>query len=56
MQSNIIKQSNLIYIEELSAGDQVFKLKIIDIIKYELPIGIAVFEKKLIDKKLNEAA
>jgi len=47
---------NLSYINALSGGDKAFKLKLISIVKEELPQEIEVYERNIKLKKFKEAA
>jgi HPt (histidine-containing phosphotransfer) domain-containing protein len=51
-----MEQPNFSYIDELSGGDEVFKQKLITIIKTEFPEEKAVYFKNIESKKFKEAA
>ena len=51
-----MEQSNLDYIKKLSGDNAEFKKKLIDIIKYELPLEIVAYEKFIEEQKLVNAA
>ena len=51
-----MEQPNFSYIDELSGGDEVFKQKLISIIKTEFPEEKAVYFKNIESKNFKEAA
>jgi len=51
-----MEKPNLSYIDALSGGDDVFKLKLISIVKEELPQEIAIYEENIKLKNFKEAA
>lgn len=51
-----MEQPNLSYIDALSGGDKAFKLKLISIVKEELPLEIEVYQKNIKLKNFKEAA
>ena len=51
-----MEQPNLSYIEELSAGDLLFKNKLITIVKEELPEEIKIYNENIKEGLLKEAA
>lgn len=52
----MMETPNLKYIEQLSDGDTLFKQKLIDILKKELPEEYAEFQKNFEDKNFIKSA
>ncbi|WP_421889350.1 Hpt domain-containing protein [Marinoscillum sp.] len=50
------QEPNFSYIESLSAGDQAFQKRLLEVLKAELPVEIADFESFIKDNKLHKAA
>ena len=51
-----MEQPNFSYIDQLSRGDDVFKQKLLDIIKIEFPEEKSIYLKNIESRKLKEAA
>lgn len=51
-----MKQPNLAYIKNLSKEDGVFAKKLIDIIKFELPVEKELYEKNINSRNFKKAA
>lgn len=51
-----MEKANLSYINELSGGDEIFKQKLINIVKQELPQEASQYYNLLEDKNLPELA
>ncbi|WP_282124232.1 Hpt domain-containing protein [Algibacter mikhailovii] len=51
-----MEQPNFSYIDQLSRGDDVFKQKLLDIIKIEFPEEKAIYLKNIESRKFKEAA
>lgn len=51
-----MEQPNFSYIDQLSSGDDVFKQKLLDIIKIEFPEEKAIYLKNIESRKFKEAA
>lgn len=51
-----MEEPNLDYIKEMTSGDSVFGIKIITILKEELPVEVMWYKEKLALNNFNEAA
>ena len=51
-----MEQPNFSYINSLSCGDETFKLKLISIVKEELPKEISIYEENINLRNFKEAA
>ncbi len=50
------EQPNLKYLEDIANGDESFKVKLLDIIKLELPQEVAEFQENFKRSKFSKAA